>query len=107
MAKHLINGLLPTANIPHEQVSQNHCEYKNNPLIEPIAVVGFSFEFPQAATSSDTFWELLMSKRNTATEIPESRMSVSALYHPGENRKGQVNAMLFRVCRSFILIVRR
>ncbi len=59
--------------------------------IEPIAIVGLSFEFPQDATSLDAFWELLMSKRNTATEFPKDRISLSAMYHPDRNRRGQVS----------------
>lgn len=58
--------------------------------VEPIAIVGLSFEFPQDATSSDAFWELLLSKRNTATEFPKDRLNVSAMYHPDRNRRGQV-----------------
>lgn len=59
--------------------------------LEAIAVVGFSIGFPQDATSSDAFWEVLMEKRNTASTIPNARMNIDALYHPDTNRRGQVS----------------
>lgn len=59
-------------------------------LIEPIAVIGYSFGFPQDATDSVAFWDLLMEKRNTATSFPANRMNNDAMYHPDVNRRGQV-----------------
>ncbi len=59
--------------------------------LEPVAVVGMSFGFPQGATSSDNFWKILMEKRNTATEFPPERLNVAAMYHPDANRRGQVS----------------
>ncbi|KAL9045022.1 MAG: hypothetical protein Q9214_001884, partial [Letrouitia sp. 1 TL-2023] len=35
--------------------------------VDPIAVVGLSFGFPQDATSSEAFWDLMMEKRDTGT----------------------------------------
>ncbi len=67
--------------------------YGDTHKFEPIAIVGLSFEFPQNATSSDAFWELLMSKGNTATGFPEHRLAVSAMYHPDRNRRGQVSML--------------
>ena len=63
-------------------------------MVEPVAIVGLSLEFPQSATSMDAFWDLLMNKRNTATEFPEERLSISNLYHPDQDRKGQVSLMM-------------
>lgn len=74
-----------------EKIFNGTPEFGDKDAVEPIAIVGISFEFPQGATSADAFWELLMSGRNTATEIPKSRLSISAMYHPDRNRNGQVN----------------
>ena len=52
---------------------------------EPIAVVGFSFKFPEEVTASDAFWKMLVEGRCAAKEIPKDRMSVDAFYHPGRN----------------------
>ena len=63
--------------------------------IEPVAVVGMSFGFPQDATSSDAFWKILMEQRNTATEFPPDRLNVDAIYHPDVNRRGQVSVIIY------------
>ena len=107
MAKHLVNGSFPMANGHPEKASHGDFEPRNKDLAQPVAVVGLSFGFPQEATSSDTFWELLMNKRNTATEFPESRLSISAMYHPDQNRKGQVSAILFHDLRYLKLMTCR
>ena len=65
--------------------------------IEPVAVVGMSFGFPQDATSSDSFWKILMEQRNTATEFPPDRLNVDAVYHPDPNRRGQVSVIGFDI----------
>ena len=56
-----------------------------------VAIVGFSFTFPQDVTSSVSFWDLLMESRNTVTKFPQDRLSADALYHPDRNRRGQVS----------------
>ena len=66
-------------------------------IVEPIAVVGFSLRFPEDAISADSFWEMLMEGRCTATEFPEDRLSVDAVYHPDENRRGTVRTMHPRI----------
>ena len=66
-------------------------------LVEPVAVVGFSLRFPENAISADSFWEMLMEGRCTATEFPEDRLSVDAVYHPDENRRGTVRTMCPRI----------
>ena len=83
---------MPMAEGVSEKILNDPSELGDKDSVEPIAVVGLSFEFPQEATSTDAFWELLINKRNTATEIPNSRLSVSAMYHPDRNRKGQVDS---------------
>lgn len=59
--------------------------------IKPIAVVGFSFGFPQDATSSEAFWDMLLNRKNTNTPIPPQRMSATAMYSPDASRRGQVS----------------
>ena len=63
---------------------------KDEDLVEPVVVVGFSFKFPQDADCTDSFWKLLMEQRSTATEFPQDRLSVSANYHPDPNRQRTV-----------------
>jgi acyl transferase domain-containing protein len=59
-------------------------------LLEPIAVVGHSLGFPQDAVNSEALWEIMMKKRNTATQFPPERLNANSVYHPDTNRRGQV-----------------
>lgn len=64
-------------------------------LIEPVAVVGLSFKLPRDASSVDSFWNILMEQRSTATRFPKDRLSDSAVYHPDPNRRGAVSTRKF------------
>ncbi|MCJ1387139.1 hypothetical protein MMC17_010268 [Xylographa soralifera] len=55
--------------------------------IEPVAIVGISFKFPQDATSANGFWKLMMEGRCTATEFPPARLSLTSVHHPDPNRR--------------------
>ncbi|KAM0165973.1 hypothetical protein ACHAQE_002074 [Botrytis cinerea] len=57
---------------------------------EPIAVIGFSFKFPEQATSPQGFWEMLVEKRNVMTELPKDRGNIDA-FHRLDSRKDAVN----------------
>lgn len=58
-------------------------------ILDPIAIVGFSFQFP-GATDSDALWEMMLDKRCVAKEAPKERLNVDGWYHPDSNRRGQV-----------------
>lgn len=58
--------------------------------LEPIAVIGFSFTFPEDATSAETFWSMMMEGRCVSTEWPQDRLNGSALYHPDPERLSSV-----------------
>lgn len=62
---------------------------------ESIAIIGFSLKFPQDATSSETFWDMLMQKRSACTEFPKDRLNVEAFYHPDPKRPDTVPLILF------------
>lgn len=73
----------------------NFTASKNSDLVEPIAIVGFSFKFPGDADATDSFWSMLMEKRSTATKFPKDRISASSLYHPDSNRRDTVSIPAF------------
>ena len=58
--------------------------------LEPIAVVGLALRFPQDATSSAAFWQMLMEGRSAMTEIPKDRFNVDAFYHTGPKKTNVV-----------------
>lgn len=56
----------------------------------PIAIIGLAFEFPQGATSVESFWEMIVEGRSASTEFPSDRLNIDAFYHPDENRPSSV-----------------
>ncbi|KAI0485236.1 lovastatin nonaketide synthase [Xylariaceae sp. FL0804] len=61
-------------------------EKASTPDHEPLAIVGMAFEFPQGASSADTFWEMIRDGRSACTEFPADRLNIDAFYHPQDNR---------------------
>ncbi|KAF4179877.1 hypothetical protein CNMCM7927_001594 [Aspergillus lentulus] len=59
--------------------------------LPPLAVVGFSFKFPEDATSSDSFWQMLLDGRCVSTEFPADRLNIDAHYHPDRNRLDSIS----------------
>ncbi|KAF2464008.1 reducing type I polyketide synthase [Lindgomyces ingoldianus] len=57
---------------------------------DPVAVVGFSFQFPGGCDTANAFWQTLVEKRNTGTEAPKERYSSESLFHPDTTRRGTV-----------------
>ncbi|KAI2734306.1 hypothetical protein DTO013E5_10055 [Penicillium roqueforti] len=58
---------------------------------EPIAIVGSACRFPGDATTPSKLWDLLRSPRDVLSEIPESRFSTKAFYHPDGLHHGTTN----------------
>ena len=58
--------------------------------LEPLAVVGFSLQFPQEATTPEAFWKMLTEKRCAMTEWPKDRLNIDAFYHPDSSRPDTV-----------------
>ncbi len=76
---------------PRHRDRDNSPTSKDSDIVEPIAVVGFSFKFPRDADATDSFWSMLMEKRSTATKFPKDRISATSLYHPDPNRRATVS----------------
>lgn len=51
-----------------------------------VAIVGFSFKFPQ--TSSEKFWQDLLDRKDFITEVDQSRWSQQAYLHPDAKHPG-------------------
>ena len=58
----------------------------------PVAVIGFSVNFPQA-TSSAAFWRMLVEGRSARTVVPPERFNINNFYHPDEGRRDTVSAV--------------
>lgn len=75
-----------TARQAHQRESESASAAMPSGGVAPLAVVGMSFRFPQESTSAEVFWDMLVSKRCTSTEIPVDRMNVSAFHHSDQSR---------------------
>jgi hypothetical protein len=57
---------------------------------EPVAIIGFSFKFPDDADTPEGFWKMLLEQRCAAREFPADRMNVNGHYRK-ENRNNSVS----------------
>ncbi|KAG9235236.1 hypothetical protein BJ875DRAFT_399470 [Amylocarpus encephaloides] len=62
-----------------------------NDSLEPIAIIGFSFKFPQDADTSENFWQMLVEGRSAMTEVPKDRWNSGTFYHPDPERHDCTN----------------
>jgi len=47
---------------------------------DPIVVCGFSFKFPQDATSAEGLWQMMMEKRCAMTTFPSDRINLDGFH---------------------------
>ncbi|KAK0513792.1 hypothetical protein JMJ35_003514 [Cladonia borealis] len=59
--------------------------------LDPIAVVGFSLEFPRDAVSPEAFWQMLLDGVSTSTLIPKDRFNIESFYDPDSSKAGMMN----------------
>lgn len=86
---------------PHNGLSNGHrgptrpdenTGYADDDRLEPIAIIGYAFQFPGDATDSEGFWKMMMEKRCASSEAPD-RISASGWCHPDRRRRGQVGEL--------------
>ncbi|CAG8952791.1 hypothetical protein HYFRA_00009036 [Hymenoscyphus fraxineus] len=56
-------------------------------MMEPIAIVGYSFRLPQDAEDTSSFWEMLEAGKNVMTEWPASRINIDAFHAKGSSKQ--------------------
>lgn len=61
-------------------------------MIEPIAIVGFSFRLPGGANTPDRLWEILANGEQAWTDVPESRYRWQAFHNPDQDGRGTHNS---------------
>ena len=57
---------------------------------EPIALVGIGCRFPGGINDSQSFWELLVNKKDAIVEIPPERWNLQRFYDPKPNKPGKI-----------------
>ena len=87
----LTNGIHPTNGNPGiSGTTQPPLVKPENGPLEPIAIVGMSYKFPQGANTDEAFWDMLMSKRCASTEFPADRMNIDAFHSSDQKRLGRI-----------------
>lgn len=59
--------------------------------IEPLAIIGLSFKFPQGMETAESLWERLATSRSAWSPFPESRLNFDGVYDPDSARLNSVN----------------
>jgi hypothetical protein len=90
------NTQLPNGRANHHSKG---CPSDCEDALEPIAIVGISFRFPQEAVSEASFWEMLMKKRCASTEFPTDRININA-FHGNEATNGVSKVLLRQLAPS-------
>ncbi len=73
--------------------------------MEDIAIVGFSFKFPQDAKEQSSFWEILRDRKNVMTEWPKERITVNSFYGPNTSNASSTvstgcSELIFNISRN-------
>ena len=61
----------------------------------PIAIVGMGCRCPGDATNPENLWRIVSEARETWSQMPESKYSAEAFYHPDTARNGTVSRFAF------------
>lgn len=78
----------------HSLVGGSKGQFEPDDKLEPIAIVGVSLQFPQDATSPESFWQMMMSGKSARTEVPPERFNINGFYHPTVKVDTQVSYLL-------------
>lgn len=92
----LHNGPQSTQNSCPSRASSQGDHLLGKSTIDPVAIVGLSFKFPEEATSSDAFWQMMKERRCAMTEWPKDRLNIDAFYHPDSGRRDTVRIIIHR-----------
>jgi acyl transferase domain-containing protein len=60
-------------------------------ILEPIAIVGMAYRFPEGASSDDAFWKILMEGKCVSKEFPPDRMNINAFYNENSERLNRIS----------------
>lgn len=66
-----------------EMAGSNH---PAGPVLQPLAIIGLSFRFPQEAVNAKEFWRMMIEKRCASTNTPSDRFDLNVHHHPDNNR---------------------
>ncbi|KAL8848056.1 MAG: hypothetical protein Q9221_006916 [Calogaya cf. arnoldii] len=92
----LMNGSLDGATLPlaspqqpRDQADQaDHTngvpDWVSTHPVEPVAIIGMGMRLPGGVHDAESFWDLLVNKRDGQCRVPSSRYNIDAWYAPGK-----------------------
>ena len=54
-------------------------------VVEPVAIVGMAMRLPGGVHDAESFWDLLINKRDGQCRVPSDRYNIDAWYGPGKS----------------------
>lgn len=76
-----------TANVNGATKSNGH---EQDTGVEPIAIVGMATRLPGGVHDTESFWDLLINKKNARCGVPATRWNNSAYYNPHKKTETMV-----------------
>ncbi len=52
--------------------------------LRPIAITGLACRYPGGANNPESFWKLMLDRKDAITEIPPDRWNIDKFYHPDQ-----------------------
>lgn len=77
------NGLSQHSNAAHGPNGVDNAIHDS--VAEPVAIVGMAMRLPGGIHNAESFWDLLINKRNGRCRIPTDRYNIDAWYGPGKS----------------------
>lgn len=62
---------------------------------DDIAVIGIALKFPGDASSTESFWKMLMDRRSALSDVPQDRYNIDAFWSPDALDPGTVRPTIF------------
>ncbi|KAL8803996.1 MAG: hypothetical protein Q9200_006002 [Gallowayella weberi] len=88
-----VMGYTPAAEVLNVPQTQTTCDTNGQSMNQDdIAVIGIAIKFPGDATSTESFWKMLIDRRSALSDVPEDRYNIDAFWSPDALEPGTSNA---------------
>ncbi|KAL8697113.1 MAG: hypothetical protein Q9224_002463 [Gallowayella concinna] len=81
----------PLSCLPRSNVNIDRGAYINgvpdgmsNRAVEPVAIIGMAMRLPGGVHDAESFWDLLINRRDGQCRVPSNRYNIDAWYGPGK-----------------------
>ncbi|KAL8677376.1 MAG: hypothetical protein Q9186_006195 [Xanthomendoza sp. 1 TL-2023] len=71
-------------NIVRKAYTNGGPDETSNHSVEPVAIIGMAMRLPGGVHDAQSFWDLLINRRDGQCRVPSSRYNINAWYGPGK-----------------------